>query len=390
MKVLVIHNRYKQQGGEDHCFKAEVDMLKSHGITVETMVFHNDDIHSWISMVKLSYASIFNIHAAKKIQLKIDYFQPDIIHVHNFFYIISPSVFWTAKRNGIPVVFTVHNYRLICSGALLMRDNQVCELCIQKKFPIHGVKYKCHRGSAIQTAQLTFLTGIHKVMGTWTHKVDRYIALTAFAKQKLLSSGLKLKDSQLVIKPNFCADHGFTAFETRGDHYLFIGRLSHEKGLHILLEALKLKDFKLKIVGSGPMEDRVKQCVSEHRNLTYLGQMPNEAVKKELKMAKALLFPSTWYEGMPMTILEAYSTGTPVISTDIDNINEIVIDQYNGLHFSNGNSQSLVKVLDDFEHMDDPGQIYLNARKTFEEKYTAEVNFKRLTNIYQSLLDKEL
>ena len=387
MKVLVIHNKYKQQGGEDNSFLVEVEMLKGNGVSVDTMVFDNKDISSLGSMIRLSYESIYNFRSAKLIQEKIDEFQPNIIHVHNFFYLISPSIFWVAHKNKIPIAFTVRNYRLICVGSLLLRNGQLCELCIQKKFPIHGIVHKCHRNSAYQSAQLTMITGLHKLVGTWAKKVGRYVVLTEFAKRKLLSSGLKLNEHQIVVKPNFCDDRGFSLGDDRKDHYLFVGRLSHEKGIHLLLEALKLKKFRLKIIGTGPLKDDVESFVRKDSNLVYLGQKPNEEINEELRLSKALIFPSVWYEGMPRTILEAFSTGTPVISTDIDNINEIVTNGYNGLHFKNGDSNSLVETLNHFEQSNKASQLYINARKTFEEKYNARTNFKMLMAVYQEMLE---
>lgn len=388
MKILVVHNKYKEKGGEDNSFAIECAMLRSHGHRVETLVYENTEINSVSSVFKLSFQLFYNRKSAEDIQRKIDEFDPDIIHVHNFFYVVSPSVFFVARKNRIPVLFTVRNYRLICSGSLLLRDNKVCELCIKQKFPVHGVLHKCHRDSYVQTAHLTLVTGFHKLINTWGTKINKVIVLTDFAKRKLLSSGLHLKEEQIAVKPNFSDDLGYSHFNEREDFFLFVGRLSKEKGIDILLKALSIRKFNLKVIGTGPLLEEVKKYAQKHPNLEYLGFQENGFIIDLLKRSKALLFPSTWYEGMPRTILEAFSTGTPVISTDLDNINEIVTDNYNGVHFRNGDAQALADKISYFEQMPDQRRLYENARRTFEEKYTYQTNYRQLMAIYNELLGR--
>ena len=388
MKILIINNKYQEKGGEDNSFAIESQMLKDHGQEVETLVFDNAALTATFSKIKLSYQLFYNSESAKVLQRRIKAFRPDIIHVHNFFYVASPSVFFIAKQNKIPIVFTVRNYRLVCSGAYLLRDNKVCELCINKKFPIHGVVHKCHRNSALQSAHLTMMIGLHKLFNTWNKKIDRFIVLTEFAKRKLMDSSLDLSESQIVVKPNFNEDHGYADWNRRDDYYLFVGRLSEEKGIDVLLNAYRHHPFKLKIIGTGPLVKMVEDLAQKHPDIEYLGFRDNPFIIDLLKKSKALLFPSKWYEGMPRTILEAFSTGTPVISTDLDNINEIVADHYNGLHFSNGDPKSLSERIMYFESYGDRPMLVKNARSTFEEKYTYKTNYQQLIKIYEELVMK--
>ena len=366
MNILVIHNKYKEKGGEDNSFAIEVKMLREHGQNVETLLFDNADLNSKLSLIKLTYKLFYNFESAAIIRKKIDEFKPDIIHVHNFFYVISPSVFYVAAKKNVPIVFTVRNYRLICVGAYLLRNNCICELCVKNKFPIHGLRYKCHSNSRIKSTQLTLMIGFHKIVNTWRHRINKYIVLTDFAKRKLLFSSLNLAPDQIVVKPNFCTDFGFTNGEERQDFFLFIGRLSDEKGIDILLKSFEIKPYKLKIIGTGVYGKAVSDLSIKYPHIEYLGFRKNEFIIDQLKKCKALIFPSKWYEGMPRTILEAFSTGTPVISTDLDNINEIVINGFNGFHFNNGDAQSLAKMIQYFNEHSDLKLIYENARKTFE------------------------
>ncbi|WP_242928736.1 glycosyltransferase family 4 protein [Pontibacter vulgaris] len=388
MKILIIHNKYKEKGGEDNSFAAECAMLSNYGHDVRTLVFDNKDIDSWMAVAKLSYQMFYNSDSAASMEQEILAFRPDVIHVHNFFYVASPSVFYIANKHNIPVVFTVRNFRLICSGAFLLRDGKVCEQCITKQLPLDGIMHGCHRNSRMQTAQLTLMTSLHKMAGTWRNKITRYIVLTEFAKNKLLSSSLKLRPEQIVVKPNCVTDQGYTLPEEREDYFLFVGRLSEEKGLDVLLKARDLVPYKLKIIGTGPLVPMVEEYAAKYSDVEYLGFQDNAFIVDALKKSQALLFPSIWYEGMPRTILEAFSTGTPVIASDIDNINEIVENNYNGIHFKTSSPESLAEVIRNYSPGINPAHraLYEQARQTFIDKFTYEGNYQQLISIYENLI----
>ncbi|MFD2245461.1 glycosyltransferase family 4 protein [Pontibacter ruber] len=391
MRILFIHNKYKERGGEDSVFEAETELLQAHGHEVRSLIFDNSGIDSLASVLKLSYKMFYNSDAAKALEAEITAFRPEVIHVHNFFYVASPAVFFVANKYKIPVFFTVHNFRLICSGALLLRDGKVCEQCVQSILPLQGIIHGCHRGSKLQTAQLTFMTSFHKLVGTWRNKVTRYVVLTEFAKQKLLNSSLGLKPEQIVVKPNCVDDKGYTGPEQRQDYFLFIGRLTEEKGIDVLLKARDLADFPIKIIGTGPLAPLAEEYAAKYENVEYLGFRDSGFIMQMLKGSRALVFPSIWYEGMPRTILEAYSTGTPVIASDIENINELVADKYNGLHFKTGSPEALAGVLQKYnpEANAEQAALYEQARQTFLEKYTYEGNYNQLIGLYRSLAKQE-
>ena len=385
MKILQIHNSYTKKGGEDGVLEAERNLLTSGGNQVEQVLFTNEGLSKW-EKIHLLYKSIYNGSAAKTLNEKIESFQPDIIHIHNLFYVASPAILYEAQKRNIPLVFTVHNFRLICSGALLLRNGQVCEFCTQKKFPLSGIKYKCFQSSALKTAQLTLVTGIHKLLGTWRNKVDAYVTLTNFVKNKLVNSSLRLPEEKIFVKPNFTYEKGWETSEKRQNFFLFVGRLSREKGIHILLEASKQGDFRLEIIGDGEMKQVVQEAMQSNPNIIYHGFQGQDFIVEKMKQCKALLFPSIWYEGMPLTLLEAFSTGTPVIISDIDNLNEMVSNQYNGLHFKTGNSKDLAEKIYYFQQ-NASSTFYENARKTYEELYSPEKNYQELIKIYQKVID---
>jgi glycosyltransferase involved in cell wall biosynthesis len=387
MKILIIHNKYKEKGGEDNSFAAECNMLRDHGHDVQTLVFDNKDIDSWLAVAKLSMQMFYNSSSAAAMERVIRSFKPEVIHVHNFFYVASLAVFYVAQKHKIPVVFTVRNFRLMCAGAFLLRNGSVCEKCIKSKLPLPGIWHGCHRNSVVQSAQLTAVTSFHKFSGTWRHRITKYIVLTNFAKRKLLESSLDLSPDQIVVKPNCVTDLGYLPQEQRQDYFVFVGRLSAEKGLDILLRARDKFPFKVKIIGTGPLEPLVKSYADKYADVEYLGFRDNAFIIETLKLSKGLIFPSVWYEGMPRTILESFSTGTPVISSDIDNINEIVQHNLNGVYFKTGDAESLAAALQAFDAQSNQVHyaLYQQARQTFLDLYTYEGNYKQLLNIYQEL-----
>jgi len=381
MKILLVHNRYQQYGGEDAVFEAEIELLTQKGHSIETLIFQNTSPKGIAEKLATSFTSIYNTHSARKIREKIRAFKPDIIHVHNFWKEASPAIFFEAASQHVPVVMTLHNYRLICSNALLMRENKPCELCVNHTFPFSGVQYGCFKNKLI-TAQTTAMMGIHKVLGTWKNKITHYISLTEFARQKFIHSSLHLQESQISVKPNFVKDFGYNEADSREDFFLFVGRLSEEKGIKTLIETCKNTSKNIEIIGSGEFEKDIQALCQTYTNIKFWGFKDKAFIMERLKTAKALLMPSVWYEGLPTTILEAFSTGTPVITSDIDNLNTIVTDNHNGIHFKTANPQSLQEKIETFNKLPQRASLYQNARRTYLENYTEEVIYEKLMKIY--------
>ena len=385
MKVLILHNTYQQRGGEDTVFESELELLKKNDVEVDTLLYDNHEIKSAKDKLLTGLFSFYNPKGKAKLLNKINQFQPDIIHVHNFFPLASPSIFYAAKECKVPIVMTLHNYRLICPSAYLYFDGRIYEDNIHKNFPIAPILKGVYRDSKIQTASLVLMTGIHKVLKTWGKHIDRYITLTNFAKNKFLDSSLGAKPNQFVVKPNFVPDIGIGQDERKD--FLFIGRLSEEKGISTLLEAFSKTDSKLKILGDGPLKEEVLKAEKAHPNIEYIGFKPRTEVVEMLKSVKALVFSSVWYEGMPMVILEALSVGTPVIAPNLGGPAEMIEDKKNGLIYETGNAQLLSEKISILENDDNLRQsLSANARQNYEEKYTEDINFKILKGIYEDVI----
>jgi glycosyltransferase involved in cell wall biosynthesis len=386
VRVLFIHNEYQQSGGEDIALHLEQQALLRSGHEVYSVIFSNkwetENDSKWMAAKN----AIYNKSADQLVTEKLEEIKPDVVHVHNIFFRASPSILYACRKQNVPVVMTLHNYRLICSNALLMRNNRVCEDCVHKTVHLPGIIHKCYRNSLTESILVSSFSGFHKVAGTWKEKVNKYIALTDFARNRILDSSLHLKPEQVVVKPNYSPDFG-VGKDNRESFYLFVGRLSKEKGIDFLLEAAAQAGISLVIAGEGPERERLENMYASYTKIKFSGNLERAKVIELMKKCKALIFPSIWYEGLPYTILEAFSTGTPVLASKLGAMEELIKDGYNGIHFEAANSDSIIKALIRFEN----GKsccMYTNARKSYEERYTIEKHLESIVSIYQSVLNE--
>lgn len=383
MKILFIHNQYRQHGGEDVAVELETNLLKEKGHEVELLLFSNQET---AGALRSGMNAVYNRAAAKKVTQAIQQFKPDIVHVHNWFFTASPSIFYAAHKQRVPVIMTIHNYRFICANALLLRNEQPCELCVKKTWPMDGIRYKCYRNSASQSALVTAVTSIHKSLRTWQKKVDNYIVLSSFAKSRLVGSSFKVDPERLLIKPNFIPDPG-QGSQPREDFFLFAGRLSTSKGVHVLIEAFSQLTSKVVIVGEGPEKDMLLQQHANASNITFAGKRSRSELLDMMKRCRAVIFPSLWYEGLPFVILEAFATGTPLIASRLGTMAEVITHGVNGLHFTAGNAIELKNAV---EVMDKGGpeveQLYSNARQTYLEKYHPDIHYRSIMSIYETTI----
>jgi len=376
--VLFVHNAYQRQGGEDSVVAEEIALLESHGHSVETYFRHNDDI-AGLSSAAAARQTLWASRTTHELAVLIRDFRPDIIHVHNTFPLISPSVYWAADRAGVPVVQTLHNFRLMCLNALFLREGKVCEDCMGH-LPWRGVARACYRGSRAASAVLAGMLTLHRGLGTYQNKVARYIALNEFCRGKFIEGGLPAE--QVVVKPNF-VDFAAPLPSPRAG-LLFVGRLSVEKGVTTLAQAMALSpDAALRVAGDGP-EAGVLDGVA---GVVRLGSLPGEAVRQEMSRAAALVVPSICYENFPRTIAEAFACGLPVIASRIGALADIVTDGETGLLFEPGNPRDLAdKLAWALAHPEEMAAMGRNARTQYEAEFSAEVNYRRLMEIYHGVL----
>jgi glycosyltransferase involved in cell wall biosynthesis len=384
MNILVVHNRYAFAGGEDVACATEVEMLRMHGHNVVVYTQDNrliDSKRRWATGIRSVWSAAD--HAA--VRQLISKNKLELMSVHNFFPLVSPSIYYAARAEGIPVVQTLHNYRLLCPAATFLRDGKICEDCLGKAIPWPALVHKCYRGSLIQTGAVVGMISAHKMLGTWRSLVDSYIALTPFMRDKFVAGGFPAE--RIVVKPNSVEDTGVGSGHE--DNFLLVGRLSEEKGIAVLLRAWKTAKTsrKLKIVGTGPDEMNLRAMAAGLPNIEFLGQVSAERVRAEMAGAAALVFPSIWYEGLSRVVIEAFSKGTPIIASDLGPIPTIVRDERAGVLFRVGDSTDLAAKLAAFPP---PGQALAElrgfSREEFERSYSDEVVYQELIKIYRSAI----
>ncbi len=377
--VLTGHNYYRQPGGEDVGFIRESELLEDHGHTVVRYVEHNDQIGK--TGLGAACSTVWSISSFYSLKTLADSSCFDIAHFHNTFPLISPAAYYAMRPAGIPVVQTLQNYRLLCPGGTFLRNGAVCENCLDRRSLLPSIVHRCYRDSRAGTAVVAAMLKVHRVANTWQDMVDVYIAVSEFGRQKFIEGGLPA--DRIVVKPNFIApDPG--AGEGCGGYALFVGRLAKEKGVETLAEAWRsCTNTPLLVAGDGPLNktewpDRV----------TALGSQPRTRVLELMQDAHILVFPSTWYECAPMTIIEAFACGLPVIASNLGSIPEFVTHGKTGLLFKPGDAEDLARqVRWAFDHPEELRAMRANARREYEEKYTAERNYKMLIAIYEMAIE---
>ena len=378
MKVLIIHSVYRYQGGEEVVVARETELLRANGIDAEVLFFDNDK-HNLIKLLLLP----FNIFSFIKTKRKLKAFKPDIVHIHNLHFAASPSVLYAIKRNGIPVVMTLHNFRLVCPSATLFSDGKLFLDSMHQNFPFQAVLKGVYKNTLV-TFWVALSMQLHKWLQTWK-MVTRFIVLTEHAREVLLKSSIHVTAQQVIIKPNFTSPVSVTENE-KEPYFLYVGRLSEEKGIRVLLKAFSIAPFRLKVAGDGPLKREVVEAAKENSNIEFVGKQNKEEVGRLMRHCSAMVFPSIWYEGMPLTIIESFSAGAAVIASRLGAMEAMVSNGCNGLHFHAGDHEDLAEMLNRWMNLPEKEKKrYRNqASCTYQEKYTPENNAVQLLRIYNS------
>ncbi len=388
MTVLIAHNFYQQAGGEDRVFADEREMLTARGHRVVTYTRSNDEIRMR-SSVGIGLETLWSQRSYSEVRRLVREGGVDVVHCHNTFPLISPSIYWAACSEGVPVVQTVHNYRLLCAAATLHRDGQICEECVSQRSPLPALRHRCYRDSLGATGVLCTAREIHRSLGSWSEKVTRFIALSEFMRGKLIEG--EIPPEKIRVKPNTLAvDPGLG--DGTGGYVLFAGRLSREKGIGELCDAwLGNPDLpELIIAGDGPMGSRAREAAARAGKVSWVGQATEEEVGRLMKSARYLITPSTWYEGFPKVVAEAYATGLPVLASRIGTLAEIVREGVTGWQFQPGCVADMVRVVKMAIHQDSLyPEMRRRVRQEYEQLYSAEKNCDRLLEIYDEAVSEK-
>lgn len=380
MKIIQVHNIYQGKTGEEAVIEEEKKVLEQNGHEVIQYIKNNGDLkqQSKMSQVKMLLSLTSSKVVAKEFGDLLKREKPDICHVHNTFPLITPVVYQVCKDKKVPVVQTLHNYKMVCTNSLLFRDGEVCEVCLNKSL-YNSIKHKCYRDSHLATAAQAHVIQHHRGSGTWNNLIDRYICLTDFQRDKLISGGL-IAD-KTVVKPNFLSQTGSNI--ESGSFFLFVGRLNDSKGLQDLLQLFtQNQTSEFVLIGKSDHP----QLFNKFKNVTHLGERERSEVLENMRKCKAVLFPSKYYEGMPMVILEAFSHKKPVIARNTGAMSSMIEHGYNGLKYEH--VDDFIRAVD-LMHQNNSlvDELGKNAFQDYEQKYSQAYGYKNLMNVYAAVLN---
>ncbi len=391
MKVLMVHNFYGKAApsGENQVFESEKTLLQTRGHEVPEFTRHSDEIRAmglW-GTAQGALATPWNPWSFRAIRQAVTSLQPDVVHVHNTFPLLSPAIFH-AIGNRFAKVLTLHNYRLFCPAAIPMRNRQVCTDCLDTRSTLHALRHGCYRDSRLATLPLAASVVLHRILGTWRHQVDAFITLSDFQRNLMVASGLPME--KVHVKSNFYPGLPMVLpWQERKPYVVFVGRLTTEKGVVSLLRAWQAWGAnapELRMVGDGVLRPKLER-MGAGLPVRFLGHISGAEAQAQIAAAHLLILPSEWFEGFPMVVREAFAFGTPAAVSNIGPLPSIVQHGCSGVVFSPANPQSLlVQVRTAWETFGMLKRLGQGARGEFETKYTEEVNYATLMAIYQQAL----
>ena len=384
-RILQVHTRYRLPGGEDEIVEAERRLLEDAGVEVRQAIFDNADLRESRSMagdLRLAGAAIWSRSAEHRVRAEIAKSRPQVVHVHNTFPAASPSVYAAAARMRVPVVQTLHNYRFVCPAATAFRAGRVCTDCVGLALTVPAVIHACVRSSRSQSAVATATQAFHRARGTFRSDISLFLALTPFQRGLMVRGGLPA--NRIRVVPNFLEPDPGQGAGPRSQ-VAYIGRLSPEKGVAVLIQAARLAPGMIRVGGDGPLRPEVEDA-ARAGTLEYLGPLSRDEVAATLQGSVALVVPSIWYEGFPMVLLEGLATGTPAIASRIGSLPEIVEDGASGQLVVPGDADDLAHAIRAaLDQPDRMTQLGARARAMYERRYRGADHLAALTDAYASV-----
>jgi glycosyltransferase involved in cell wall biosynthesis len=386
VKILIIHNRYRQPGGEDVVVQSQAELLRSHGHEVRLYEKDNREIDRYglfrKGMLFLNTAD--NSTVAAEVAELVGDFKPAVAHIHNTLPLISPSIYRPLKQAGVKVIQYLHNYRLVCPAGTLWRDGQHCQLCVDESLK-HAVTYKCWSHSTMATLAVTRMLDRHRRAGTWQREVDLFVALNSYMRDLLVKKGV-VPPNNIVVQGNFSVDMEPPKDVTPSDEFVFAGRLTEEKGVRLLIDVAEKTTLPLTIIGDGPLHADVVKASQQHPHLKAPGHLPREEVLKRMAAAHAVVFPSHWQEPFGLSIIEAMALGKPVIASRVAGPQEIVQGGVTGLLFDAGNVEQLAACM---RRLQENGELAVQlgtaGRARYEQEYSPAAGYRHMLDNYRRL-----
>lgn len=388
MRILLVHNHYGSEApsGENQVFFLEKRMLEARGHEVRLFERFSDEIRAQgrMGMIKGALSTPWNAFSAHRMKETMRQFQPDVVHAHNTFPLISPAIFSAAA--GTARILTLHNYRLFCAAGIPMREGEVCTECIDKKSVIPALRHGCYRGSRVATFPMATNIALHRFRGTWRNDVDAFIALTGFQKEVMCRAGLPAE--KVFVKPNFYPGNpAIFPWQDRPDRVIFVGRISAEKGVSDLIDAWLdwgPSSPELVVVGDGPDRAELEARCKGLSGIRFLGQIPAEAAQREIAKARLLILPSRWFEGFPMVLREAFALSTPALVSDLGPLPDLVAPAGGEVFRAGDAADLLVKTQALWADKKRLQTMSKACYAVFKNSYTEEKNYQALMGIYQT------
>lgn len=385
MRILQVHNFYQQPGGEDAVLDDEKSLLESRGHEVVRYTRHNDEIKQ-LSSPSVVRQTFWSKRSFDELRTIIRDRRPDVVHRANLLHLVSPSAYYAARVEGVPVVQTLHNFRIMCPNSLFARNEEACEKCLGKTFAWPAIQHACYRESRLASTILASMIAFHRLKGTWTETIDWYIALSEFSRTRFEAGGLD--PARISVKPNFVLSPPPPG-DGAGGYAIFVGRLAPEKGITTLLKAWRQlgSAMALRIVGDGPLGEAVGKAAQRDRRIQWMGRRPKNEVYDLVGAASCLVLPSHCYENCPKTLLEAYAMGTPVVASRIGALKGMVQDGETGWLFEPGDADDLAAAV---ERLPQSAQRWMSfrraARDEFERRYAPDTNYEMLMAVYEQAI----
>lgn len=383
-RVLQVHTRYRQAGGEDQVVASERVLLEGAGVEVEQVLFDNAELRESQSIrgdLVLAASAVWSRSAKRRVAAAIAKRRPQVMHVHNTFAAASPSIYTAATAAGVPVVQSLHNYRFVCPVATAFRDGHPCTDCVGRRIPWPGVVHSCVRGSRSQSLVAATTLGVHRALGTFARGIDAYLAGTGFQRQLMVDGGLP--GNRILIVPNFLEPDPGVGLGPRAG-VLFVGRLSEEKGVATLLRAAETVPGIVSVIGDGPLAPVVREA-ADAGTVRYLGPVWADEMREHLRGAAAMAMPSIWFEGFPMVVIEAFAAGTPVIASRIGTLADIIEDGVTGKLADPGNAAQLgERFAWAIDHPSELAGLGVQARQRYESRFRGPTHLAALLDIYQA------
>lgn len=394
LKILQVHNGYQIPGGEDVVVANEKRLLEMHGHEVWSYSRNNSELNEMKLWQKLliPFTAVYSLKTYRDVKRIIKEQHIDVVHVHNTLMVVSPSVFYAALHCHVPVVQTLHNFRMLCPAGSFFRGDRICEECSETGLQC-SLKYGCYRGSRVQTFVSAAILKIHRMFGTY-RKVH-FICLTEFNRQKLSQLNKKGREvidmNKVYIKPNFTFQDDVNFESSRHlDYFLFVGRVEALKGIDVVIKAFEqMPDQKLVVAGDGPLMEQMQEYIKTHemKNVEFAGYLNKTQLQEKYRKARAVIMSSQCYEAFAMTIAEAYSYGVPVIAGDVGNLRNMVEENVTGIRFTYDSPEDLAKKVRQYNVMDIEG-MKDNAKQFYEHRLRPGDNYQSLKKIYFDILEK--